>query len=70
MYVISYLLPVNGRHFLFPTYPDVGQYIPTSLSMLPDSENMSIAAAVGISLQSCVSAAVRKTLSAKTKTKF
>ena len=25
-YVLSYLLPVNGRHFRFPTYQDVGQY--------------------------------------------
>ena len=26
IYVISYLLPVNGRHRGFPTYPDVGKY--------------------------------------------
>ena len=26
IYVISYLLPSNGRHLGFPTYPDVGQY--------------------------------------------
>ena len=26
IYVISFLLPVNGRHLRFPTYSDVGQY--------------------------------------------
>jgi len=26
IYVISYQLPVNSRHLLFPTYTDVGQY--------------------------------------------
>ena len=26
IYVISYLLPVIGRHRGFPTYPDVGKY--------------------------------------------
>ena len=25
IYVISFLLPVNGRHLRFPTYPVVGQ---------------------------------------------
>jgi len=26
IYVISYLLPVNGRHFSFPTRPDIEMY--------------------------------------------
>ena len=56
IYVISYVIPVNGRHLWFSTYPDVGLYTPTSLSVFPDPENMGIA--VGISLQSCIRAEI------------
>ena len=48
LYVISYLLPVNGRHLRFPTC--LTDIILTSLSVLPGPENMGIA--VGILLLS------------------
>ena len=44
IYVISHVLPVNGRH------NQTSDSIANSLSVLPDPENMGIA--VGISLQS------------------
>ena len=55
IYVVSYVLPVNGRQLRFPTYPDVLKYS-TSLSVLTDPENMGIA--VGTSLLLCTGAQI------------
>ena len=46
IYFDSYLLAVNGRHLWFTIYRDVWKY-PTSLSVVPDPENIGIA--IGIS---------------------
>ena len=39
VYVISFLLPVNGRHIWFSTYPVVGQFL-HFFTVLPSFENM------------------------------
>ena len=56
VYAISFLLPVNGHHLQFSTYPDVEQYSPASLVVLPDPKNMSVV--VEISLLSCIEAEI------------
>ena len=51
MYVMSYLLPVDGCHRRFTIYQDVDQY---SHSTLPDPENMGLV--VEKSFLSCMQA--------------
>ena len=53
--VITYVLPVDGRHLRFPTYR-TSDSNPTDLSVLPDPENMGII--VGISLLSRLKAEI------------
>jgi len=52
IYVISYLLPVNGSHLLFLFYFQTWDILRISLIGLPDLENIS--SAVGMSLLSCI----------------
>ena len=51
IYVISFLLPVNGRHLWFPTYPDVGQSFHLSSHVAFVRKH---GLAVGMSLPSCI----------------
>jgi len=55
IYVISYPIPVNGRHLCFTTYPDIGQHF-SCVYLLSDPGNMVVAA--GISLLSCLRAEI------------
>jgi len=55
IYVISYLLPVNGRHLWSRIYPDIYS-IHSSQYLLSDPGNMG--AAVWISLLSCIRAEI------------
>ena len=58
LYVISFPLPVNGSHLLFPTYPDIWQ----SLHLSPRAASVrSYGLTVGLSLPSCKLAEIRET---------
>jgi len=55
LYIIFYLLPVNGRHLWFMTYPDIGQYSQLSILVAWSQKHR---VDVGISLLSCVRAEI------------